>query len=97
MEEIRLNVTSINTALGLISGTTLNMHDNYYWCSTQYDGNYAWNLANESWSRNYKGTNIKCRAVKELAIEVTYKLYLGSVLIADSNLPDEIEQLLASI
>lgn len=37
------------------------------------------------------------RAVSSSATEPNIKLYLGSILIADSNLPNEIEQLLASI
>lgn len=99
LEQIRLNIANINTALGLISGTTIDFDNNFYVSSTQYDNLYNWDWARTI--RNYtklsKYTPYNCRAVSKLIMPTVYKLYLGSILIADSSLPNEIETLLASI
>lgn len=42
MEQIRLNITNINTALSKISGTQLNFSSYTYWTSTQSTSRYAW-------------------------------------------------------
>lgn len=100
MEEIRLNVTNINIALGLISGTVVDFDSNYYWSSTQYSSEQAWNYNyySSKWSTMQKTGLSKCRAVKELvSSDKIYKLYIGNVLIADSNTINDIASILATI
>ena len=65
MEQIRLNVTNINTALNLIGGTQFDFSSKRYWCSTQYRSNDAWNWyhVNSIWTNGNKGNSSYGRSV----------------------------------
>lgn len=65
MEEIRLNVDNINTAMDRIGGTQLNFSNKNYWSSTQYSKNSAWQWYSgvRDWIDYTKGGIDSCRAV----------------------------------
>lgn len=98
--EIRSNVNNINIGLNLISGRQLNFNassdNDKYWASTQYNASRAYLISNTIASA-LKMTESSCIPIKKFNGNEGIQLYLGSILIADSNLPNEIEQLLASI
>lgn len=71
MEQIRLNVANINTALGLIGGAALNFGYGYasIWSSTQYSNEYAWCWSSSDWKNGYKSANgLVARAVRAFVI-----------------------------
>ena len=65
MDQIRLNVTNINTALALIGGTQLDFASRDYWSSTQCRGSNAWYwfYYYNKWLNDYKFNNFYCRSV----------------------------------
>lgn len=101
----------IVTAMNLIGGDNItcstppSTSDKTWWSSTQssnnslYDRAWVWTQYRTSIFNNTRSetSSKRVRPVKDFELQETYKLYLGSILIADSNLPNEIETLLASI
>ena len=66
MEQMRLNIDNINTALGLIGGTQLNFSSRFYWTSTQRsDTVYAWlwSYIVRRWSSDIMTRYCSCRSV----------------------------------
>ena len=70
MEEIRLNETNINTALGLIGGTALVFSSQSYWSSTQRNKVKAWCWYSDSsgWFSYIKDNNYYCRSVSTYSV-----------------------------
>ena len=92
MEQIRLNITNINTALNLISGTTLSFNLNY-WSSTQASTS-AWAWYSNRWDYKAKGNSYNCRAIKEfISSDKIYKVYKGTDIITSSDTIDSISDL----
>ena len=98
--EIRSNVNNINIGLNLIHGRNINFNqssdNNKFWASTQCNDRRAY-LISSVVTQALKITESSCIPIKKFNANEGIQLYLGSILIADSNFPNEIEQLLASI
>lgn len=100
--------TMILPLAGIKSGSNISQpNDGFYATSslsplsTQYLNSYFHTLhiydeASIGSDARHLGVNIR-PVIKVKSLFDAYKLYKGSILIADSNLPNEIEQLLASI
>ena len=103
-EQLRPNVAAINTALGLLNSnftiTFEKVYDQNYWTSTQYSKDKGWRWASgfPMWQGLSKAYHNGTYALSfaEWPKDGT-KIYLGSTLIADSNLPSDIASILATI
>lgn len=90
------NATNINTALSLLSGDALS--DNM-WTSSQTNAERAWMYFARFNRLDFAGKNnsrMESRVVAAWPKDGA-KIYLGSTLISDSNLPSEIAAILATI